>query len=139
MTGLQESFLDQAIRADEQSIARERRKRLVRRITVTRRAKGQRLPPALARCLEAVYHRKCGRPHIPNTVRRRQRRNMQQHPGSAVLRSEWDKTRRTAGIAHRFPSAGSRSGTVDFSALFTISWASFTIVCKCIGSLKLSA
>jgi hypothetical protein len=127
MTGLQEPFLDQAVRADEQSIARERRQRLVRRITVTGRTKGERLPPALARCFEAVYHRECGPPHIPNAVRRRQRRNMQQQAGSAVLRSEWDKTRWTTGIAHRFPSAGSRPGTVDFSALFTISWASFKI------------
>jgi hypothetical protein len=52
---------------------------------------------------------------------------MQQQAGSAVLRSEWDKTRWTTGIAHRFPSAGSRPGIVDFSTLFTISWASFKI------------
>src|SRR5258708_36749190 len=67
----QESFVDEAVWADEQSVAGERRQALVRRIAVTRRTEGKRLPPALARCLEAVHHRKCGRPHIANTVRRR--------------------------------------------------------------------
>src|SRR5260370_32029809 len=78
IAGLQESFFDQAVRADEQSVARERRQRLVRRITVTRRTERKRLPPALARCLEAVHHRECSRPHIPNTVTLTERRNVTQ-------------------------------------------------------------
>jgi hypothetical protein len=57
IAGLQESFLDQAVRADDQPVAREGRQGLVRRITVTRRTEGERLPPALACCPQAVHHR----------------------------------------------------------------------------------
>src|SRR5258708_26143141 len=71
IAGSQESFVDQAVWADEQSVARERRQALVRRITVTSRTEWKRLPPALACCLEAVHQRECDLPDVANTVRRR--------------------------------------------------------------------
>src|SRR5262249_51142680 len=51
IAGSQESFFDQAVRADEQPVACERRQALVGRVAVTRGTEGQRLPPALACCL----------------------------------------------------------------------------------------
>src|SRR5262249_19688666 len=60
IAGPQESLFDQAIRADEQPVACEGRQELVGRVTVTSWAERQRLPPALACSLEAVYRRQRG-------------------------------------------------------------------------------
>src|SRR5260370_15780747 len=88
IAGSQESFFDKTVWADQQSVARERRQGLVRRISVTRRTEWKRLPPGLTRFLEAVHHRECGWAYIANTVRRPERRDVHQHARGLGVRCE---------------------------------------------------
>jgi hypothetical protein len=76
----QQSVLDQAIRADQQLIARKGGQGLVGRVAIPCWAKRQRLPPALPGLAEAVHPRLRSRPQIANAVGRRQRCDMQQDP-----------------------------------------------------------
>ena len=68
IAGQQQSVLDPAIQADQKLIAGKGRRRLTRRVAVSRRTQRQRLPPALPCLVEAVVPRQRSRPDIANAV-----------------------------------------------------------------------
>jgi hypothetical protein len=82
----QQPIFDEAVRANQKLIARERRQRAVRGIAISRRAERQRLPPALFRLAEPVDPRACRRSEIADAVAGRQRRYRQKHARGAVFR-----------------------------------------------------
>src|SRR5207245_1998915 len=83
-----ESVLDQPLGADQQRVARERRQGLVRRVAIAGRPQRERLPISLSRLVKPVDPGDGRRAYVADSVRRRQRRDVQQDAGSPVVRGE---------------------------------------------------
>src|SRR6516225_11231421 len=128
---MQQSVFDQALRADQQSVALKRGHRLIRRVPISGRPHRQRLPPALTRFMQSIHPFEGTRPKVANTVRRGQRGDMHQQPRRTICSRERGK-RWILLFAQGRPS-------LELSALLTISWASLTMASKWAWSLKLSA
>src|SRR5262249_20145369 len=67
----QQSVLDQTLRTDQQLVSGKGRKRLIRRVAVSRRAERQRLPPGLASIGQPVDPGPSAGPQIADAVMRR--------------------------------------------------------------------
>ena len=96
-----------AVRADEQPVAGERGQRLIGRVRISGGPQRQRLPPALACVAKAIDPRERSRPHIANSVSRRQRGDMQQQAGARYSGAN------STAIMHLAPFR-------ELNALFTI-------------------
>jgi hypothetical protein len=66
---IQQSFFDEPVGADQESVAGERRQQLIRRIAVAGRSERQRLPPALSCFSEFIDPLHRTRPQVANPVR----------------------------------------------------------------------
>jgi len=94
---LEQAVLLQLLRADKERIGHERRQRLIGRMAVTRWPERQHLPPGLTCGGESIHPGKRGRPHVPDPVAGRQRRHVQEDPGSAVSGPEGSSESARAG------------------------------------------
>src|SRR2546423_245757 len=97
--GRNKPSLDEPVWTNQKPVAGERRERLIRRVAITRRAQGQRLPPALSCVAQLVDPRNGSWSYLANAVGRRQRRNMQKQARGSVGRWKWRKTW-TAVVSH---------------------------------------
>jgi Transposase, Mutator family len=96
----QQAVLDQPVRADQENVAGEGRLWLVREVAIARGAQRQRLPPALARPVEAVDPLERGGPDITDAVGRWQRRDVQEHARGAVACRKRRKAWAPIVVAH---------------------------------------
>src|SRR5262249_17774706 len=133
----QQPVLDQIVRTDQQLVSTKRRKRLIRGVAVPRRAKRERLPPALASIGQPVDPGPSAEAKITDAVARRQGGDVQQYARRPVF--GWKRRRRSAAILHHARPLSIAGAPEPETAAFTMLRASRTIVSRCASSLKLSA
>src|SRR5437762_10786122 len=102
--GRNKPSLDEPVWTNQKPVAGERRERLIRRVAITRRAQGQRLPPALSCVAQLVDPGNGSWSHVANAVARGQRCNMQKQARGSVGR--WKRRQfRAAVVTHQRTSS----------------------------------